>query len=58
MYDLFSEFTALVMIGRTTKIEKQASCEQQKFKRSPGSKDYLSELMPISGKLTKYKAQK
>lgn len=46
------------MIGRTVRLESQEGSVQSKFNRSPESKDYLSEIMPFSGKISKYRVEK
>lgn len=48
----------MVMIGRTVKMMKQEGSLQSKFDKSPESKDYLAEIMPFSGKISKYRVEK
>jgi len=37
---------------------KQEGSLQSKFERSPESKDYLAEIMPFAGKISKYRTEK
>jgi hypothetical protein len=58
LFDLFSEFTALVMIGRTANIEARQGSLQSNFKKQAESKDYLREIFPFAGSMNKRFKQK
>lgn len=51
LFELFSEFTALMMISREKKIEDAPDSIKSKFKRyNEASNDYLAELFPYPPK--------
>ena len=48
LYQLFAEFTALMMVARERSVETDPGSMQSRFKKTFEGKDYLAELLPFS----------
>jgi hypothetical protein len=58
LFDLFSEFTGLVMIARQTHLKSLPNSIQSKFAKTAEAKDTIGDILPYSGSLKKYSKEK
>lgn len=58
MFDLFSQFTGLVLIAHHEHIIQQHDSTESLFAKTVESNDYLAEIFPYSGNMQTYRTRR
>jgi hypothetical protein len=58
LYDLFSEFTAMMVIHRRNLNDQEPNSLAEKFKRTLDGQDYLKDVFKVGGKLSQHNRDK